>query len=508
MTASGDRVRIWRTVDHKQVAVLRDHSSAVTGASFSPNGRMIATWDEEVVRLWRVSTQRRVEVIRTDQNGVVSVSFSPDSKLIATTGEDGTTRVWDTHDGRLAADLPSHLFFAYDAQFSPDGTMIATTGADGITHLVQATKREAPIVLRHNDFVDPARFSPDGKVVATASGDGTARLWDARTGRQRLVLRSPNELALHVNAVRDVDFRGDGKLLVTTEDDGVARIWSTQNGALRSVLGQKSKEDTPDLRAKFSPDGGVVATFGNDTVARLWHTDGRPTAVLGPGHINVLDFSSDGKLLVTGSDSGSAQLRKSKSGETVETLYQGDASVTAAGSSSDGRFIAAASEDGDVRVWRVPNRQPLLVLARQLPIGITLSPDGTMIVTVEADGNARIWRTADGERLSTLIAQPGSASFGVLQPPENAIVSAVFSHDGKLVLTAHENGTARIWQAANGEQLTTLRGGKQALSSAVFSPTRDKHVVTASGDGTARIFSCSGCGSHRNSSRVPPRSAA
>ena len=62
-----------------------------------------------------------------------------------------------------------------------------------------------------------------------------------------------------------------------------------------------------------------------------------------------------------------------------------------------------------------------------------------------------------------------------------------FSHNGRQVVTASRDGTARVWDARNGKPVTeSLRHEAQA-NSAEFSPD-DSRVLTCSWDGTAKIW--------------------
>jgi WD40 repeat protein len=65
--------------------------------------------------------------------------------------------------------------------------------------------------------------------------------------------------------------------------------------------------------------------------------------------------------------------------------------------------------------------------------------------------------------------------------------SAVFSPDGRRVLTASEDDTARLWEADSGKLLATFQGHTGRVYSAVFSPD-GRRVLTASGDNTARLW--------------------
>ena len=103
------------------------------------------------------------------------------------------------------------------------------------------------------------------------------------------------------------------------------------------------------------------------------------------------------------------------------------------------------------------------------------SPDGQRILTASYDGTARIWNAADGKPLATL--RHG-----------DKVEHAAFSPDGKRVVTASWDHTARVWNTADGRLLATLKGHGDAVLRAEFSPDGER-VVTASADRTARIWS-------------------
>jgi WD40 repeat protein len=103
------------------------------------------------------------------------------------------------------------------------------------------------------------------------------------------------------------------------------------------------------------------------------------------------------------------------------------------------------------------------------------SPDGQLVVTASEDKTARLWNAANGKPL------------GEPMKHEGIVFSAQFSPDGQLVVTASEDKTARLWNAANGKPLGEPMKHEGIVSSAQFSPD-GQLVVTASLDKTARLW--------------------
>jgi hypothetical protein len=108
-------------------------------------------------------------------------------------------------------------------------------------------------------------------------------------------------------------------------------------------------------------------------------------------------------------------------------------------------------------------------------IGVSFSPDGKRVVTASSDRTARLWDAETGTEIA------------VLQAHTDLVNSAAFSPDGKRVVTASSDQTARLWEAETGKEIAVLKGHTNWLQSAAFSPD-GKRVVTASVDQTARIW--------------------
>ena len=82
---------------HREVAALIGHTSAVTSASFSADGKRVVTASEDqTARVWDLSGATPVATLLSGHEArVTSASFSADGKRVVTASWDNTARVWD-----------------------------------------------------------------------------------------------------------------------------------------------------------------------------------------------------------------------------------------------------------------------------------------------------------------------------------------------------------------------------------------------------------------------------
>ena len=105
----------------------------------------------------------------------------------------------------------------------------------------------------------------------------------------------------------------------------------------------------------------------------------------------------------------------------------------------------------------------------------SFSPDGRRIVTASDDTTARVWDAASGTEIALLKAH------------EQPVTSASFSPDGRRIVTTSYDQTARVWDAEGGAEIALLKAHEGVVLNASFSPD-GRWIVTASSDNTARVW--------------------
>jgi WD40 repeat protein len=141
----------------------------------------------------------------------------------------------------------------------------------------------------------------------------------------------------------------------------------------------------------------------------------------------------------------------------IQTWFS-DTPISAARLSPDGRQIVTAAAEG-VRFWDIATgKQVGGTLNAGAPVtNIAFSPDGKQVLGIAASGRVQLWDIATGKAAIPPLEHPAAAGKPMIPPvqPSPRVRTALFSPDGKRLLTDAPNGTdqstLRVWDLAKGE---------------------------------------------------------
>jgi len=239
----------------------------------------------------------------------------------------------------------------------------------------------------------------------------------------------------------------------------------------------------PWTAAEYSPDGKILALGTAGRVEFRNPAGRRAQRVIDgiPGKVNALHFSADGATLVvaagiTGLD-GTAELFSVPTGQRLARFEGHRDAVQDAELSPDGRWLATASYDRSIRLWKVADHS--LVWSNSVHNGavfdLAFDPSGAVLASASADQTVKLWRVRDGLRLDTL------------NQPQGDLNRVLFTPDGQHVLAVGADRRIHQWRFVSRETpalnpVVTARFAHDAGIVSMALSRDGRHLVTGAID--------------------------
>ena len=314
-------------------------------------------------------------------------------------------------------------------------------------------------------IVNALAFTPDGKQLVVG-GHHELTVWSADTGKLLKRVRTRAERAY------DLAFLPDGTLIVaggrpgqegdvrgydlsaaaTTEENGVPVLDGVNDPKV--MVGRLLDTSDSVLCLALSDDGKTLAAGGCDRTVHVWDVS------KGVGQVELkqaienhadwvldVDLSGDGKYLVSAARDKTAKVWNLDAGESVLTFPGHQEIVYGVGVRPDGKLGYSVGADKQLRTWK-PDGDGKQVKSSGGHAGdvfkLVLNGPGEMLATASADKTVCLW---DADKLAATRTLSGLGDY---------VFALAFSPDGKRVAGGAYNGEVRIWNVADGKELTAF----------------------------------------------------
>jgi len=466
---------------------------------FSPDGHLVAAWNESEVRLWNSSTGAEVLKIKKFKGRLSAIAFSPDGHLLAAAignilrkgnqlDVKSELHTWEVATGASGQVFPLTTPVVSTLSFANNGQQLFVSGLQneddhphaGMELADLQTGSLGKLVAKDEGSMSAVCVSPDGATMAFQTDASTVKLLETRTWRTRYTLGSDDQATsggalrrflVTVKSVTAVAFPSDGKTVVGEIEDTGIKQWDTRTGETKKTLAEEGEAGSV---AEISTNGAAVAEVTSEETVRLRNivSGEQRTVPLGNRKALAIGLSGNGEILAVDC-ADEIVLLNAGNLTTRQSLKGIQDRITHLALSFDGDLLAASTSDGAVKVWNVNDGTVRQIRAAGGEVSaLRFGSKDQTLAFARTDGTLSVWNPENN-----------ALSFEV-RKHQGAVNAIAFSRDGTLMATGGDDRTAIIWEVASGKARRTLKGHDLAIASLAFSPDG---TILAVGSGNASV---------------------
>jgi hypothetical protein len=280
----------------------------------------------------------------------------------------------------------------------------AASPAKAILHLTQLEGHKAAVIS--------LVMRSDGTRLYSGSFDHTIKVWDMTTGT------CLQTLAEHTSSITSLHLSHDEKILLSGSCDNTIKIWDLKTGKCLKTLQNTSSP----LSLQTSLDGQTLFCgfgYGNHTV-QVWDIITGICLHTLCGHngsVPLLQMSSNGKTLFSGSDDSTIKVWDVTTRGCLNTLHGHTSHIFSLQISPDGKTLFSGSKNGTIKVWDLVTGNCLHTVQAYAGsvFSLQISPDGKTLFS--AGVSISVWNLSRlPEEMITFISKETNIARNIFDP--------------------------------------------------------------------------------------------
>jgi len=287
---------------------LKGHNGDIRSIAFAPGGKEVYTSASDgKVHKWALGDREQsLQVVYSNGDIIEALAVSPDSSWLACGSENSTIRMIPLKDNSVGYELNGHSGKIKTLIFSYDGNYLYSASLDGKVLKWDLAARTSTNISDGSTHITSIDISSNGNYLAGISSDGNVIVWDPEDNSDSFRLETSGR---NIKVIR---FYPGKNMLAIGDEKGFVELWDIN---LREKINgvQAHSAQVNDIR--FNTSLHQMATASTDKTLKIFNINDPEDLTEPPitfddndGFVLVMQFSPDGRLLISGTYEGEQNL--------------------------------------------------------------------------------------------------------------------------------------------------------------------------------------------------------
>ncbi|XP_066262557.1 transducin beta-like protein 3 [Euwallacea similis] len=520
-TTDGDRyvsshksglLKLWKKDGNLEKMWKYIHKGPIVKLSLS-GSQLASGGSDSSVRIWNLEHQACIQALKGCQGVVNIVEYHPYENTLLASADDGKINCYDLANGQLKTVHDAHYSKVTSIAFAHDKEHFISCGRDKVIVLWQFYNGVPLKTIAVYEVVEaiislPIKFKlpgfksePDGLYVASAGEIGVVRVWDVKKSKEvfvqsnSLISKSSYEGGL---AVMYLLYNADsGSIAVVSAEHNIVIYHLKSFACLKQFVG--FSDDILDI-VLLGKDNSHFAVATNSADIKLYD-NASMNCQLVKGHedlvLSLAVCPMDKNLMVSSGKDNSVRLWQLDGGHIrcigVGRRHTGSVSSVTFFQSSRCAFVSS-SQDTCLKLWDIPSKETQkskkivnldektiiackqTVIAHQKEINcVAVSPNDKIIASASQDKTLKLWSCDNLELI------------GTLKGHKRGVWSVRFSPVDQVAVSSSADCSIKLWSVATLNCLKTFEGHESSVLKAEFL-SNGLQILSAGADGLVKIF--------------------
>ena len=287
---------------------FKGHNGDIKSLAFVPGKHeFITSGNDGKVLKWSLNrNDQTFQVIYSGSDIIDVLAVSPDASWLACGGSNAAIKMIPLKGNNIGYEMKGHRGGIKSLIFSYDGKYLYSAALDGKVLKWDINTRTSTNVTTGSMEITSIDLSSNGNHLAGISTDGNVVVWNPETKSDNFRIETTGK------NIKVIKFNPENNLLALGDINGNVELWDIN---LRKKISEVKAHSEQINEIRFNPALKQMATAGNDKKLKIFNikdpadlTELPVTLNDNEGFILVMQFSPDGRIIISGESGGSNKL--------------------------------------------------------------------------------------------------------------------------------------------------------------------------------------------------------